>query len=77
MVSRTQLVVCRMLPVLFFILGTPAIIQADTPEAPVRLNPGVSDMVKIPAGRFRVGLTFNQTNHILEICTKVDKACTR
>jgi hypothetical protein len=77
MVSRSQNFFPWMLLVLFFILGVPLFVQADTPEAPVSLNRGFSDMVKIPAGRFRMGLTFNQVNRILEMCTRVDKACTR
>jgi formylglycine-generating enzyme required for sulfatase activity len=65
-----------MLPVLLFILGAPSFVQADTAVAPVDPDHGFSDMVKIPAGRFRMGLSFKQVSRILKICTKVDKACT-
>ena len=77
MVSRNQMVVCWMLLALFFILGVPPCVQAESPEAPVGLDNDFSGMVKIPAGRFRMGLSFKQSNQILEMCTKVDKTCTR
>jgi len=36
-----------------------------------------SDMVEIPAGRFRMGLTFNEINKLMKWCEQVDKSCTR
>ena len=66
-----------MLLVLFFILGVPPHVQADTPETSVDSNRDFSGMVQIPTGRFRMGLSFKQSNHILDMCTKADKACTR
>ena len=36
-----------------------------------------SDMVEIPAGTFRMGLTFNQITNVLEMCWQVDKNCNR
>ena len=76
-VSRTQIVVCWMLLGLFFILGVPPVVQADTPEALIDTNSDFSGMAQIPAGRFRMGLSFKQSNQILDMCTKVDKTCTR
>lgn len=34
-------------------------------------------MVEIPEGRFRMGLSFREVTRVLEMCTKVDKACSR
>ncbi|NIQ02347.1 MAG: SUMF1/EgtB/PvdO family nonheme iron enzyme [Nitrospinaceae bacterium] len=36
-----------------------------------------SDMVEIPQGRFRIGLSFREVSKILEECQKVDKTCSR
>ena len=77
MVSRVQIVALRMLLVSFFILGAPPFIQADAPDELVDINHGSSDMVEIPVGRFRMGLSFQQVSRILKRCTQVDKTCTR
>jgi len=76
MVSRTQNMVLWMIPVLFLNLGAPPFVQADTAEEPVNAVPGFLDMVEIPAGRFKMGMSFKQVGKILKMCTKVDKNCT-
>lgn len=77
MVSRAQNVFLWMLPALLFILGVPSFVLADAAEEPADSNHGFSDMVEIPSGRFKMGLTFKQVNRILKMCTNVDKTCTR
>jgi formylglycine-generating enzyme required for sulfatase activity len=75
MVSRAQTIVLWMLLVSFFVLGAPSFAQADTAQEPGDSNHGFSDMVEIPSGLFKMGLSFDQVSRILKICTKVDKAC--
>lgn len=75
MVSRTQNMVYWMPLVLFLVLGAPSFAQSATAEEPFSEDPDYSDMVKIPAGRFKMGMTFKQVSQILKMCTKVDKSC--
>ena len=65
-----------MIPVLFLILGTPPFVQEDTAEEPVNAVSDYLDMVKIPAGRFKMGMSFKQVSQIVKMCAKVDKNCT-
>lgn len=77
MVSRTQYVVLWMLLVSFLVLGGSPFAPAETQEAPVDSSHDISGMVKIPAGRFKMGLSSKQVTRILNMCMKVDKTCTR
>ena len=76
MVRRTQNMVLVMIPVLFLILGAPSFVQVDTAEEPINAVSGFLDMVEIPAGRFKMGMSFKQVGQILKMCAKVDKNCT-
>jgi len=77
MFSRAQFVVLCLLLASFLVSEAPSVLWADTVDAPDEFKDDYSDMVLIPAGRFRMGLTFNQTDQILDMCTNVDKSCTR
>ena len=77
MVSRSQNVVGWILLVSLLALGAPSLIHADADEASVPVNNVFSEMVKIPEGRFRMGLPFKEVNQVLKMCTRVDKSCTR
>ena len=77
MVSRFLNVAPWMLPVILIIAGAPPMIHADTLKKPAVVKDPFSGMVKIPAGRFKRGLSFDQTTQMLEMCTRVDKACSR
>ncbi len=77
MVSRFPNVVLWMLPVFLLIPGAPPLIPADTVNESADVRRQFSDMVEIPVGRFRMGLSFDQVSHMLEMCTRVDKTCSR
>ncbi len=77
MVSRFLNVALWMLPVILMIPGAPPMIHADTLKKPAVVKDPFSGMVKIPAGRFKMGLSFDQVTQMLEMCTRVDKDCSR
>ncbi|MCZ6540537.1 MAG: SUMF1/EgtB/PvdO family nonheme iron enzyme, partial [Nitrospinae bacterium] len=77
MVSRFLKVVLWMLPVFLLIPGAPPLIHADTVNEPADVRRQFSDRVEIPAGRFRMGLSFKEVTRMLEMCTRVDKTCSR
>jgi len=52
-------------------------IHADTLKKPAVVKDPFSGMVAIPAGRFKMGLSFDQVTQMLEMCTRVDKDCSR
>ncbi len=72
MVSHFLNVAPWMLPVILMIAGAPPMIHADTLKKPAVVKDPFSGMVKIPAGRFRMGLSFDQVTQMLEMCTRVD-----
>lgn len=77
MVSRFLKVVLWMLPVFLLIPGAPPLMHADTVNEPADVRRQFSDMVEIPAGRFKMGLSFKEVTRMLEMCTRVDKTCSR
>jgi len=77
MVSHAQNVVLWMLLVSFLVLGAPPFVRAEVVEEPANGDRGFSGMVQIPAGRFQMGMSFDQVSKILKKCTRVDKNCAR
>ena len=59
------------------VVGEVPQVVAGVAEEPAEAPHDFSDMVEIPAGRFRMGLTFKEVGQMLEMCTRVDKTCVR
>jgi len=75
--------VLHSLQILFFLTVTlvwnVSPVHSETPPSATE-TPALnqfSNMVGIPAGRFKMGLTFKQVGQVLEKCQKVDKSCLR
>jgi len=83
MVKRTQRFFCFVIFVsLLAIAGAPPVDGASVHEEEIALPKEdilqlYSDMVEIPPGTFRMGLSFHQITDMLEMCWQVDKHCTR
>ncbi|QPJ63704.1 MAG: formylglycine-generating enzyme family protein [Candidatus Nitronauta litoralis] len=51
-------------------------LSKNAPEKKMALG-STENMAKIPRGRFRMGLTFNQIGTLMKWCERVDKRCAR
>lgn len=77
MVSHALNVALLMLLTFLLIPGVTPPVRAGAVEEPAAVKREFSDMVEIPAGRFRMGLSFKQVTRMLKMCTRVDTTCSR
>lgn len=75
------LIVCGILVLLTAGRGAFTLAESETPPSREERVHGpqrpFSNMVQIPAGRFRMGLTFDEINLLMKWCERVDKNCHR